>query len=108
LEINGKKSSGKRTRALNIRYFFMTDQVEKGNVSIEDCPTDNMIDFFHKKPLQGEKFRKLRDEILGCAKVRSHKDSCKDISPVRSNHGLIRKANVPQGTKNGVITRNPG
>ena len=29
LERNGKKSSGKRTRALNIRYFFMMDQVEK-------------------------------------------------------------------------------
>jgi hypothetical protein len=26
LEINGKKSSGKRTRALNIRYFFLTEK----------------------------------------------------------------------------------
>jgi hypothetical protein len=31
LETNGKKSSGKQTHALNIRYFFITDQVEKGN-----------------------------------------------------------------------------
>jgi hypothetical protein len=29
LETSGKKSSGKRTQALNIRYFFLTDQVEK-------------------------------------------------------------------------------
>jgi hypothetical protein len=29
LETNGKKSSGKQTRALNIRYFFITDQVER-------------------------------------------------------------------------------
>jgi hypothetical protein len=34
LEKNGKKSSGPHTRALNIRYFFLTDQVEKGNVMI--------------------------------------------------------------------------
>ena len=27
LEKNGKKSSGKRRRALNIRYFYITDQV---------------------------------------------------------------------------------
>jgi hypothetical protein len=27
LETNGKKSSGKQTRALDIRYFFITDQV---------------------------------------------------------------------------------
>jgi hypothetical protein len=31
LETNGKKSSGKRTHALNIHYFFITNQVEKGN-----------------------------------------------------------------------------
>jgi hypothetical protein len=43
VEINGKKSSGKRTQALNIRYFFLTDQVEKGNISIEYCPTDDMV-----------------------------------------------------------------
>jgi hypothetical protein len=39
LETNGKKSSGKRTHALNIHYFFITDQVEKGNAQIEHCGT---------------------------------------------------------------------
>ena len=29
LENNGKRSAGKRSRALNVRYFFLTDQVEK-------------------------------------------------------------------------------
>ena len=43
LEKNGRRSSSKRTRALNIRYFFLTDQVAKGNVVIEHCSTDNMI-----------------------------------------------------------------
>jgi hypothetical protein len=66
LETNGKKSSGKRTRALNIRYFFLTDQVEKGNVTIVYCPTDDMVGQFHTKPLQSEKFRKFRNAILGC------------------------------------------
>ena len=32
LENNGKKmSSSKRTRAMNIHYFFVTDQISKGN-----------------------------------------------------------------------------
>jgi hypothetical protein len=35
LETNGKKSSGKQTCALNMRYFFITDQVEKGNTQIK-------------------------------------------------------------------------
>ena len=34
LEENGKRSSGKRTRAVNVRFFVVTDQVEKGNVKI--------------------------------------------------------------------------
>ena len=46
LGINGKRSSGTRIRELNIRYFFMTDQVEKENVKIEYCPTDNMWGYF--------------------------------------------------------------
>jgi hypothetical protein len=66
LETNGKKSSGKRTRALHIRYFFLTDQVEKGNVTIVYCPTDDMVGDFHTKPLQGEKVQKFRNAILGC------------------------------------------
>jgi hypothetical protein len=65
LEKNGKKSSSKRTRALNIRYFFITDQVEKGNVEIQYCPTDEMMADYMTKPLQGKKFIKFRNEIMG-------------------------------------------
>ena len=65
LEENGRKSSGKRTRALNVRYFFLTDQVEKGNLTITYCPTDAMIRDFMRKPLQGSKFRQFSDDIMG-------------------------------------------
>ena len=65
LENNGKRSAGNRSRALNVRYFFLTDQVEKGNLTIEYCPTDVMWADFMTKPLQGEKFRKFCDNILG-------------------------------------------
>ncbi|CAJ1952763.1 unnamed protein product [Cylindrotheca closterium] len=57
LEENGRKSVGKRSRAINIRYFLITDQVEKGDV--------NMIADFMTKPLQGEQFCKFGDLILG-------------------------------------------
>ena len=32
MDVNGKMIAGKRIRALNIPYFFMTDQVEKENL----------------------------------------------------------------------------
>jgi hypothetical protein len=65
LETNGKRSSGKRTRAFNIRYFFITDQIEKGNVSVEYCPTLDMIADFMSKPLQGQLFVKFKKMIMG-------------------------------------------
>jgi Reverse transcriptase (RNA-dependent DNA polymerase) len=65
LEKNGKKSSSKRTRALNIRYFFITDQIEKGNLTVEYCPTGDMIADFMTKPLQGHLFEKFRALIMG-------------------------------------------
>ena len=46
-------------------YFFVTDQVKQGNVSIEYMPTDEMWADFMTKPLQGEKFRKFRALIQG-------------------------------------------
>ena len=65
MEVNGRKSAGKRSRALNIRYFFIADQVEKGSIRIEYCPTDKMIGDFMTKPLQGQKFKVFKKAILG-------------------------------------------
>ena len=65
LELNGRRSAGKRSRALNVRYFFLTDQVEKGNLTIEYCPTDKMKGDYMTKPLQGNQFREHRKDIMG-------------------------------------------
>ena len=65
LQENGKRSSSKRTRALNIRYFFLTDQIEKGNVTVKYCPTNEMLGDYWTKPLQGRKFELFRDVIMG-------------------------------------------
>ena len=64
LEKNGRLSSSKRTRHFNIRYFFITDRISKREISIEYCPTQEMIGDFFTKPLQGHQFRKLRAIIL--------------------------------------------
>ncbi len=65
LEQNGKTSLGKRTRHLNIRYFYITDQIQKGLISIKYCPTDDMIADYMTKLLVGKKFIKFRKEIMG-------------------------------------------
>jgi hypothetical protein len=64
LEKNGCASSGRRTRHINIRYFFVADRVKRNEVSIKYCPTDDMVGDFFTKPLSGAKFRKFRRIIL--------------------------------------------
>ena len=64
LEENGKASSGKRTRHLNIKYFFITDLIKRGEVRIEYCPTDSMIADYMTKPLIGAKFYHFRDNLM--------------------------------------------
>jgi hypothetical protein len=53
LEKNGKASSSKRTKHVNIRYFFITDRVSKEEVSVVWCPKGDMIGDYATKPLQG-------------------------------------------------------
>lgn len=71
LEKNGKSSSGKRTRHISIRYFFVTDRIAKGELSLEWCPTKDMIADFMTKPLQGFLFKKFRDIIMGIETIKS-------------------------------------
>jgi hypothetical protein len=65
LERNGKASSGKRTRHINTRYFFIIDQVNMKEISIDCCPTKKMVADFMTKPLQSSQFIELRDYIMG-------------------------------------------
>ena len=53
---NGRASSSKRTRHLNVRYYFVTDQIKKGYVKVAFCPTADMLADFFMKPLQGTLF----------------------------------------------------
>ena len=51
LKKNGRSSSSKRTRHMNIRYFFVKDQVESKELSIEHCPTEDVVANYFTKPL---------------------------------------------------------
>ena len=64
LEKNGMESSGKRTRHINVRYFFMKDCVDRRLLKIEYCPTEDMLGDFPSKPLQGALFKKHRKALL--------------------------------------------
>ena len=64
LENNGRSSAGKRSRHLNIRYFFIHDMKEKGHIKIQYCPTDEILGDYMTKPLHGKKFNDQRNAIM--------------------------------------------
>ena len=68
---NGKESAGKRSRALNIRYFFANDQIEKKNMEVRYCPTKEMWADPMTKPLQGADFKNMADLLMGRKSVSS-------------------------------------
>ena len=61
---NGKGSSSRCTKHLDIRYFFVTDKIKKRDVRVSFCPTHDMIGDFFTKPLQGTQFVHMRSKIL--------------------------------------------
>jgi hypothetical protein len=65
LETNGKESSSKRKKHINVRYFFIKDHVGAGEITIKHCPTNDMLADSFTKPVKGNQFRKLRSQIQG-------------------------------------------
>ena len=90
LERNGKASSGKRTRHINIRYFFITDRVSMKEVEIEWCPTKEMVADLMAKPLQGSHFRRLRDLIMGTSSIKKAKIPSKSTVTITKRDGRIK------------------
>jgi hypothetical protein len=100
IEKNGRSSCSKRTRHMNIRYFFVKDQVDAKRVRIEHCPTADMIADYFTKPLQGAPFRKLRDLIM----------NIDPSSPYHSNNSAHRSvlrnvSNIPPSEHSSDVTK---
>jgi hypothetical protein len=85
IEKNGKASSSKRTKHISIRYYFVTDRINKNELTVEWCPTGDMIGDYMTKPNQGALFRKFRDQLMGVV-------AAKDPGPGKVTKGKPLKA----------------
>lgn len=92
LERNGKASSSKRTKHINVRYFFITDRISKGEVRVEWCPTSEMVADFMTKPLQGSTFKRFRDLIMGRLPTKEVATTLtRDLATETNREGLVHK-----------------
>ena len=65
LQQNGKASSHKRTKHIDIRYFTIKDYLDRQELGVEYCPTESMQADYLSKPLQGKQFEYQRRLIMG-------------------------------------------
>ena len=63
LEKNGRASAGKRSRHLNIRYFYVTYLIDRDELQVEYCPTESMVADYFTKPVMGADFKRFRTLI---------------------------------------------
>jgi hypothetical protein len=96
---NGRLSAGKRTKHLDIRYFYVKDLIDRGIVSVEHCSTMDMIADFFTKPIQGKRFQILRDIIL------NRRDPDVSTSQYRSVLGNSTRQNIVSVETRAVETK---
>ena len=65
LEKGGRRSCGKRTRNIKIRYFYVTERIKGSTVVVNYCPTASMVLDYLSKPLQGSLFRVHQNTLMG-------------------------------------------
>ena len=65
LERNGRQSSTKRMKHMDIQYFYVGDHIQNKTLSLHHCPTEEMLADYFTKPLQGSLFVRLRNQIMG-------------------------------------------
>lgn len=109
LEKNGRASSGKRTRHIDIRFYFVADRVASGDLRIEHCPTEEMVADYFTKPLQGALFYRMRDHIMNIDPSSSYHSSrtsqrsvLVDPNPKGVPESQCLSESESQSTKNGI------
>ncbi len=81
---NGKMSSGKRTKHIKAKFFFIKDRVDDGEIRVVDCPTKVMWADVMTKPLQGMAFRVMRAELMNCDVNYEDTPEKEELGPVAS------------------------
>ena len=61
---NGRFSSGRKTKPVKAKFFFIKDWVDEGEIKVIDCPAEEMWADILTKPLQGFEFRTMRAMMM--------------------------------------------
>jgi hypothetical protein len=65
LETNGRASSSEGTKHIKVQHFLIKDKVNREEITIERCPTEQMWTDINTKPKQGAVFWAFREHVMG-------------------------------------------
>ena len=86
LEKNGKPSSSHQMCHISIRYFFVTDRIQSKEVTVEYCPTDEMLADMFTKPLQGPAFHHFHAVVLN---LPNDNEVCPATVPMEGHRSVL-------------------
>ncbi len=87
LKTNRKASSSKWTKHIKVKYFYIKEKVNHGEITIEHCPTKQMWTDINTKPIQGSVFREFWGHVMGIPtdyNDNNYKLRVKTLPPVNS------------------------
>ncbi len=59
-------SSGKKTKHMKAKFFFIKDLVDNVEIKVINCPVEEMWADILTKPLQGMAFQAMRVQLMNC------------------------------------------
>jgi hypothetical protein len=98
-----RQSILKRTKHLNLLYFFVKVKIDSGDVVIRYCQTDGTRAFFFTKALQVSPFRRHRDFMMNIDPAYYDADH-RSVLKTDSQPALAQRADMGLGnTKPGGV-----
>ncbi len=98
LEKNGKASSSKRTKDIKVKYFYVKEKVDNGEIEIEHFPTEQMWTDINTKPKQGAMFRAFRGHVMGIPANYMDKDYEGRVHSTPPVSSMLRILKIPKAS----------
>ena len=76
--------SGRKTKHVKAKFFFIKDRVNEGEIKVIDCPAEEMWVDILTKSLQGLAFRTIRAVLMNCP-INSKDEEEREVIRPRTN-----------------------
>ena len=106
MEQNGRNLCTGNSRHINVRYFFVKDRIDKGEMRVQYCPTGLMLADYYTKPLMGAKFQEFRSYVMGWKNINEIVKQINSTDRIKEHVGNSKKLYLTKSVLPSVRTYN--